>query len=122
VKPPPADVDPVEWIAEDAATRADSAQFVEAVEEAAAELPDPDTGAIPIAVSDPVTANNPIGDLLDQARARGYEAAADDVVEQLRQTREEVIDVTRQLFTIFEIASPDWHTAEEWIRRRLTPI
>jgi hypothetical protein len=118
----PADVDPDEWAPDDAETRADNARFGEAVDQAAADLPDLDSGAIPEAISDPVTANNPIGDLLDQARTRGYDAAAAHVVEQLGQTREEVIDTFRALWTIFEIERPTWLAAEEWIRRRLTPL
>lgn len=122
MKTPPADVDPAEWIPEDAETRADSARFVEAVEEAAAELPDQDAGAVPEPVTDHVTANNPIGDLLDQARARGYEHAAADVIEQVRGAREEVLDTVRALWTIFEVERPSWSDAEAWIRRRLTPL
>lgn len=118
----PADVDPAEFPPDGELTEIDQAQFVEAIEEAAAELPDPDSGAIPIEITEAVTANNPIGDLLDQARARGYENAAADVIEQVRQTREEVLDVVRSLWTIFEVERPTWEEARAWIERRLTPL
>jgi hypothetical protein len=58
--------------------------------------------------------------------ARGFaagrsEAQADNVTE-LRKVREDCIDTMRSLWVIFEIAHPSWEAAEEWIRRRITPL
>jgi len=70
-------------------------------------------------------------DLTDRdAFARGVEhgrkveraAAAADAVTEHRKVREDVIETVRALFVIFELQYPEWPAAEEWIRRRLTPL
>jgi len=47
------------------------------------------------------------------------EAAA---VTEARRVREDAIETMRALWVIFEIASPDWPTAERWLRSRLAPL
>lgn len=105
---PPVDFDPGEWGADDARTQADG-------------------DAVPVPIDEPVTATHGIADMLEDARRRGYEQAAEHIVEQVQQTREEVIDVVRQLFMFFELQHPmwrgeDWKRAERWIRERLPPL
>lgn len=61
-------------------------------------------------------------DLLELARRRGYEHAAADVVEQLRQTQEDAVEVFRQFHLMWGIKHPSWEEAESWFRTRLTPL
>jgi hypothetical protein len=54
--------------------------------------------------------------------AAGRAEAEADAITELRKVREDCIETVRALFVIFEIRYPDWPAAEEWIRRRLTPL
>lgn len=80
--------------------------------------------AIPIEISEPVTAAHPAAALpgFEIGWKQGYDEGAANVVGQLIQLREEFVDVVRSLFVIFNIESPSWEEAEAWIRRRLPPI
>ncbi len=76
---------------------------------------------VPIAVDDSVTAEHGMADVLEQARRRGYEQAAGDVLQQLRDERETVLDVVRAVHLIFEMPGT-WADIDTWIRRRLPPL
>ena len=55
-------------------------------------------------------------------RAAAIAEAQEAAVNELRKVREDCVETFRALFVIFEIPHPDWVAAEEWIRRRLTPL
>jgi hypothetical protein len=61
-------------------------------------------------------------DGFERGRSAGRTESSDDAVAELRKVREDVVETVRALFVIFEIPHPDWEAAEEWIRRRLTPL
>lgn len=66
-------------------------------------------------------------DAYDRGTRHGRAAAQADVATEARGHREDVIEVFRGLWVIFELGpdgkpAPDWPTAEAWVRRRLMPL
>lgn len=59
---------------------------------------------------------------LEHGEAKGRADAQADIVLELRRVREDAIETMHSLWVIFEVAFPDWETAEKWIRSRLTPL
>lgn len=64
------------------------------------------------------------GEAVGYARglAEGRALGQADAVVELRMVREDAVEVFRSLFMIFEIPFPSWQEAEEWARRRFTPL
>lgn len=124
---PTVDLDPGEWSADAAPTQADD--------------------AVPVAIDGPVTKRNELTDLLEEARRRAYEGGydagfidgrergeADGESQVNRLLVEEVLDLVRAAFVIFDAVDADgrrllditekaWaETIEPWVRLRLKQV